>query len=176
MKKAIVYILISLFAKNSQMQPNAEKTNPKADEIVIIAPIKNYDLGLKNQDVADVIKDYNAFIGFTNAFGERVLAKAELHLLLADIFSLDLVKAGKQNYVENSLEFMVQDVLLPHSQTMWEDQKLSDGTSMSIQHNYLREYKTIDKAVENSKSYDKSGTCQTISCTIPASSTSNSTH
>jgi len=71
---------------------------------------------------------------WTNAFGARVKSKVELKKLLEEIFNMDFVMAGQQNYVENDIDFLSLNIALVRSKNIRKNQKWSDGTTMQDRH------------------------------------------
>lgn len=89
--------------------------------------------------------DYADSTDWTNAFGDRVRTREELRTLLTEIFSLDFVMAGKQNYAENDFNFLSNDVALLRSRNLRKGQKYSFGEPMPDRDiNHLRVYQKIN--------------------------------
>ncbi|PTB96483.1 hypothetical protein C9994_07160 [Marivirga lumbricoides] len=145
MKNTIIYLLLSLYAITSQAQQNSQKIDRQADKKAIMTTIENHNKGWENRNVALVLKDYADSTDWTNAFGDRVRTKQELRELLTEIFSLDFVMAGKQNYAENDLTFLGDNIALLRSRNLREGQKYSNGEAMPDRDiNHLRVYEKID--------------------------------
>lgn len=140
--KSVAFWLVAVIMAFAFTQSIADRS---ADKQAILKTIENYNKGWDTKNVALVLKDYADSTDWTNAFGDRVRTKEELRELLTEIFSLDFVMAGKQNYVENDLSFLSDDVALLRSKNVREGQKYSSGEPMPDRNiNHLRVYQKID--------------------------------
>lgn len=136
----LLLLIVTLTCAFTLMKPDRT-----ADKEAILKTIENHNKGWENRDVALVLTDYADSIDWTNAFGDRVRTKTELRTLLTEIFSLDFVMAGKQNYVENDLTFLSDNIALLRSRNLREGQKYSNGQAMPDRDiNHLRVYEKIE--------------------------------
>jgi len=121
-----------------------KKPDRIADKRAILKTIENYNKGWESRNVELVLTDYADSTDWTNAFGDRVRTKEELRALLTEIFSLDFVMTGKQNYAENDFNFLSNDVALLRSRNLRKGQKYSSGEPMPDRDiNHLRVYQKI---------------------------------
>lgn len=121
------------------------KPDRSADRQAILKTIENYNKGWESRNVELVLTDYADSTDWTNAFGDRVRTREQLRALLTEIFSLDFVMAGKQNYTENDFNFLSNDVALLRSRNLRKGQKYSSGEPMKDRDiNHLRVYQKID--------------------------------
>ena len=139
---SIVLILVTATAVGSFTQKEHDRA---ADKKAIFKTLENYNSGWERRDVELTIKDYADSTDWTNAFGDRVRTKKELRILLTEIFNLDFVMSGKQNYASHDLSFLSDDVALLRSRNFREGQKYSSGKAMPDRDiNHLRVYAKID--------------------------------
>lgn len=137
-----VFLLVAAVAVGSFTQK--EHYDKAADTKAIFKTLENYNSGWERRDVELTIKDYADSTDWTNAFGDRVRTKEELNILLREVFSLDFVMSGKQNYVSHDLTFLSDDIALLRSRNLREGQKYSSGKAMANRDiNHLRVYEKI---------------------------------
>ncbi|SMG39611.1 hypothetical protein SAMN05661096_02647 [Marivirga sericea] len=138
----IALLLLTAAAVGSFTQKEHDKA---ADKKAIFKTLENYNLGWERRDVELTIKDYADSTDWTNAFGDRVRTKEELSILLKEVFSLDFVMSGKQNYASHDLTFLSDHIALLRSRNLREGQKYSSGKAMPDRDiNHLRVYEKID--------------------------------
>lgn len=128
-----------------QSEKPKAKINPQLDKQEILQTIENWNTGWDSKDVELAIKDYSDETDWTNAFGDRMKSKEELRALLEEIFAMDFVMTGKQNYIENEVEFIKDDIALVRSKNLRKNQEWSDGSQMGDRDiNHLRVYQKFN--------------------------------
>lgn len=106
-----------------------------ADSIAIMQTIDHWEQGWNEGDVALAIQDYAEDVNWTNAFGDRVRGRDSLAVFLEFVLSLDVVRAGRSEYVLNDLTFLGPDAAVLRSRSVVEGQLFSDGTPMANRRN-----------------------------------------
>lgn len=116
-----------------------------SDSKEILKAIDNWNKGWASKDVELAVKNYSNDTDWTNAFGDRVQSKSELRQLLTEIFSMDFVMNGVDNYVNDDIQFLTDDIALLRSTNVRTGQQWSDGTLMNDRYiHHLRVYQRID--------------------------------
>ena len=128
------------------MQGTESQTqNLALQEERILQSVLNWNQGWAEKDVEKATKDYAAKTDWTNAFGDRVRSKEELKSLLSEIFAMDFVMSGKDNYTNEKVEFLSSEVAILRSTNIRTGQKWADGSPMSDRRiHHLRVYRLMD--------------------------------
>ncbi len=121
------------------------KINKGIESEKIIQTIDNWNKGWNKKDIELAILDYSEDTDWTNAFGDRMQSKSELRELLKEIFAMDFVMEGTDNYQNDTVQFLTNSLALLRSTNIRKNQKWSDGTLMNDRHiHHLRVYKKIN--------------------------------
>lgn len=111
----------------------------------ILKTIDNWNEGWDLKDVELAIKDYSKNTDWTNAFGDRMQSKSELRQLLTEIFAMDFVMDGTDDYANDDVQFLTDNIALLRSTNVRTGQKWSDGTLMNDRYiHHLRVYQKIN--------------------------------
>lgn len=145
--KNIVRLLVIAFLGISCSEPK-EQRSPEFDKqqesARIVQSISNWNAGWDKKDVQLAIKDYAEQTDWTNAFGDRVQSREELKELLEEIFAMDFVMEGTDNYTNDEVEFLSEEIALLRSKNVRKGQKWSDGSLMDDRHiHHLRVFQKI---------------------------------
>ena len=136
---AVVCLIASCETKNSQPQMDFDKARSSINK-----SIDAWDTGWENKDLELSLKYYADSTDWTNAFSDRVQSKDELKALLENIFALDFVMSGENNYGENEITFLNDSIATVRSLNIRTNQKWPDGSPMDDRYiNHLRVYKNI---------------------------------
>lgn len=136
---AMVCLIASCETKTSKPQMDNDKARLAIDN-----SIDAWDTGWKNKDIELSLKYYADSTDWTNAFGDRVRTKEELRSLLENIFGLDFVMSGENNYGENEITFLNDSIATVRSLNIRKNQKWPDGSPMADRYiHHLRVYKNI---------------------------------
>nr|WP_299175166.1 DUF4440 domain-containing protein [uncultured Allomuricauda sp.] len=115
------------------------------DSKEILKTIDNWNEGWDIKDVELAIKDYSKNTDWTNAFGDRMQSKSELRQLLTEIFAMDFVMDGTDDYANDDVQFLTDNIALLRSTNVRTGQKWSDGTLMNDRYiHHLRVYQKIN--------------------------------
>lgn len=115
------------------------------DSKEILKTIDNWNEGWDLKDVELSIKDYSENTDWTNAFGDRMQSKSELRKLLTEIFAMDFVMDGTDDYTNDDVQFLTDNIALLRSTNVRIGQKWSDGTLMNDRYiHHLRVYQKIN--------------------------------
>lgn len=121
------------------------KIDRDKDSKEILKTIDNWNEGWDLKDVELAIKNYSKNTDWTNAFGDRMQSKSELRQLLTEIFAMDFVMNGVDNYVNDDVKFLTDDFALLRSMNIRTGQKWSDGTLMNDRYiHHLRVFQKIN--------------------------------
>ncbi|MCK8521462.1 hypothetical protein M0D21_07780 [Aquimarina sp. D1M17] len=145
MKKIVLllFVVALMFGCNSEKKEIEIDRNSDSKEI--LKTIDNWNKGWEVKDVELAIKDYSDKTDWTNAFGDRMQSKTELRQLLTEIFAMDFVMTGVDNYVNDDVQFLTEDIALLRSKNIRSGQKWSDGTIMKDRYiHHLRVYQRIN--------------------------------
>nr|WP_298999399.1 hypothetical protein [uncultured Allomuricauda sp.] len=143
-KIALVSLMIALMfgCKSEKKEIEIDRDS---DSKKILKTIDNWNKGWQLKDVDLAIKDYSRNTDWTNAFGDRMQSKTELRQLLTEIFAMDFVMNGVDNYVNDDVKFLSDDIALLRSTNIRTGQKWSDGTLMNERYiHHLRVYQKIN--------------------------------
>lgn len=145
MKKYILLVLLignALGCTSRIEQPEIAK---KIASEKIVRTVDNWNEGWDTKDVELAIADYSEDTDWTNAFGDRMQSKSELRELLTEIFAMDFVMEGTDNYQNGDVQFLTDDIALLRSTNIRTGQKWSDGTFMNDRYiHHLRVYQKIN--------------------------------
>ena len=145
MKKLILIVLLIGFALGCNSNKEEVKTDKGIESERIIRTIENWNEGWDKKDVELAISDYSEDTDWTNAFGDRMQSKSELRELLKEIFAMDFVMEGTDNYQNDDVQFLTDNFALLRSINIRKGQKWSDGTLMNDRYiHHLRVYKKIN--------------------------------
>ncbi len=145
MKKQILIVLLIGLALGCNSNKQEVEMNKGLESEKIIRTIDNWNKGWDKKDVELAISNYSEDTDWTNAFGDRMHSKSELRELLKEIFTMDFVMEGTDNYQNDDVQFLTDDFALLRSTNIRKGQKWSDGTLMNDRYiNHLRVYKKIN--------------------------------
>ncbi|WP_282042692.1 SgcJ/EcaC family oxidoreductase [Winogradskyella flava] len=145
MKKQILIVLCIGFALGCNSNKEEVKIDKNIESERIIRTIDNWNEGWDKKNVELAISDYSEDIDWTNAFGDRMRSKSELRALLKEIFAMDFVMEGTDNYQNDDVQFLTDDIALLRSTNIRTGQKWSDGTFMKDRYiHHLRVYKKLN--------------------------------
>ncbi|WP_299246787.1 SgcJ/EcaC family oxidoreductase [uncultured Aquimarina sp.] len=145
MKKQILIVLLIGFALGCNSNKEELKIDKGIESERVIRTIDNWNEGWDKKDVELAISDYSEDTDWTNAFGDRMKSKSELRELLKEIFAMDFVMEGTDNYQNDDVQFLTDDIALLRSTNIRAGQKWSDGTLMNDRYiHHLRVYQKIN--------------------------------
>ncbi len=145
MKKCILLVLLIGMAFGCNSGKEEMKIDKGLESEKIIRTIDNWNEGWDKKDVELAISDYSEDTDWTNAFGDRMQSKSELRELLKEIFAMDFVMEGTDNYQNDDVQFLTDNFALLRSTNIRKGQKWSDGTLMNDRYiHHLRVYKKIN--------------------------------
>lgn len=145
MKKHVLLALLAGITLGCNSGKKEVKIDKAAASKKIIQTIDNWNEGWDKKDVELAISDYSEDTDWTNAFGDRMQSKSELRQLLTEIFVMDFVMDGIDNYVNDEIQFLTDDIALLRSTNIRKGQKWSDGTLMKDRYiHHLRVYQKIN--------------------------------
>ncbi len=125
--------------ENQKSQPTI--MDKQVESAKILSTIDNWNAGWDKKDVELAIQDYAEKTDWTNAFGDRMQSKEELRQLLNEIFKMDFVMEGKDDYKNEGVDFLSDEIALLRSTNIRTGQKWSDGSLMKDRHiHHLRVY------------------------------------
>jgi|GEM_PF-1208325 len=137
---AIVCFMASCESKTAHPKMDYDKAKSAINE-----SIAAWDKGWESKDIGLSLKHYADSTDWTNAFGDRVRTKEELRELLEDIFSLDFVMSGDNNYGENEITFLNDSIATVRSLNIRKNQNWPDGSPMDDrQIHHLRVFKNVN--------------------------------
>ncbi len=145
MKKHVLTILLVglIFGCNGSKEET--KIDKGIESEKIIRTIDNWNEGWNKKDVELAISDYSEDTDWTNAFGDRMQSKSELRELLKEIFAMDFVMEGIDNYQNEDVQFLTDNYAMLRSTNIRKGQKWSDGTLMNDRYiHHLRVYKKVN--------------------------------
>ncbi|SHJ23886.1 YybH family protein [Aquimarina spongiae] len=149
MKKQILLVLFigcALGCNSNKEEVNIDKA---IESEKIIRTIDNWNEGWDKKDVELAISDYSENTDWTNAFGDRMQSKSELRELLKEIFAMDFVMEGTDNYQNEDVQFLTDNYAILRSTNIRKGQKWSDGSVMNDRHiHHLRVYKKVNNKWE----------------------------
>ena len=145
MKKYMLLVLLIGFVLGCNSSKEKVKINKEIESEKIIRTIDNWNKGWDKKDVELAIADYSEDTDWTNAFGDRMRSKSELRELLKEIFAMDFVMEGTDNYQNEDVQFLTDNFALLRSTNVRKGQKWSDGSLMNDRHiHHLRVYKKMN--------------------------------
>lgn len=147
MKSSYQLFTIALVALSCSQQPATERTvfDSAAAEASINSAIAEWDQAWEEKNLELALTYYADDCDWTNAFGDRVQSKEELEKLLGFIFNLDFVMSGKNNYGENEITFLSDEIATVRSKNVRTDQEWPDGIKMGDRIvNHLRIFELRD--------------------------------
>lgn len=145
MKNCILLVLLIGMAFGCNSGKEEMKIDKSLESEKIIRTIDNWNEGWDKKDVELAISDYSEDTDWTNAFGDRIQSKSELRELLKEIFAMDFVMEGTDNYQNDDVQFLTDNFALLRSTNIRKGQKWSDGTLMNDRYiHHLRVYKKIN--------------------------------
>lgn len=145
MKKQIVIVLLVGLALGCNSNTEEAKMDKGIESEKIIRTIDNWNEGWDKKDVELAISDYSEDTDWTNAFGDRMQSKSELRALLKEIFAMDFVMEGIDDYQNDDVQFLTDNIALLRSTNIRTGQKWSDGTVMNDRYiHHLRVYQKIN--------------------------------
>ncbi|WP_271766216.1 YybH family protein [Aquimarina algiphila] len=145
MKKQILIVLLIVFTLGCNSNKEEVKMDKGIESKRIIRTIDNWNEGWDKKDVELAISDYSEDTDWTNAFGDRIKSKSELRELLKEIFAMDFVMEGTDNYQNDDVQFLTDEIALLRSTNIRTGQKWSDGTFMNDRYiHHLRVYQKIN--------------------------------
>ncbi|MCR9229261.1 MAG: nuclear transport factor 2 family protein [Flavobacteriaceae bacterium] len=144
MKNVLKALAIVCLMTSCETKTNAPAMDYHRAKSAINQSIDAWDKAWENKDVELSLKYYADSIDWTNAFGDRVRTKDELRALLENIFGLDFVMAGENNYGENEITFLSDSIATVRSLNIRKNQKWPNGSPMDDRHiHHLRVFKNI---------------------------------
>ncbi|WP_350288753.1 SgcJ/EcaC family oxidoreductase [uncultured Croceitalea sp.] len=147
-KIALIFFMIAL-TLGCKSEKKEIKIDRDKDSKEILKTIDNWNEGWDKKDVELAISDYSKDTDWTNAFGDRMQSKSELRQLLTEIFAMDFVMNGVDNYINDDVKFLTDDIALLRSTNIRTGQKWSDGTLMNDRYiHHLRVFQKIDNKWE----------------------------
>jgi len=145
MKKIVLLVLILLITLGCTSRKKEKGIDTEKESTEILKTIDHWNEGWDLKDVDVAIQDYSENTDWTNAFGDRMQSKTELRELLTEIFSMDFVMTGVDNYVNDDVQFLTDDIALLRSTNIRTGQKWSDGSIMNDRYiHHLRVYEKIN--------------------------------
>ncbi len=145
MKKHLTIILLIGLTFGCNSKKEETKIDIEKESKKILKTIDNWNEGWTKKDVELAISDYSEDTDWTNAFGDRIQSKSELRDLLNEIFAMDFVMEGTDNYQNEDVQFLTHDYALLRSTNIRKGQKWSDGTFMNDRYiHHLRVYQKIN--------------------------------
>ncbi len=145
MKKTILLVILVGLVLGCNSGKEEMKIDTEIESEKIMRTIENWNEGWDKKDVELAIADYSEDTDWTNAFGDRMQSKSELRELLKEIFAMDFVMEGTDNYQNEDVQFLTDNLALLRSTNIRKGQKWSDGSLMKDRHiHHLRVYKKID--------------------------------
>lgn len=145
MIKSILSFILPFFIISGFGQESISSLSMDEERAMINQTIKDWDKAWADKDLALALMHYSDDIDWTNAFGDRVQSKSELEELLSFIFKMDFVMAGENNYGENEINFLNDQIAKVRSLNVRKNQKWPDGSPMQDRRiSHLRIYKKID--------------------------------
>ncbi|WP_350291696.1 SgcJ/EcaC family oxidoreductase [uncultured Croceitalea sp.] len=147
-KIALIFFMIAL-TLGCKSEKKEIKIDRDKDSKEILKTIDNWNEGWDKKDVELAISDYSKDTDWTNAFGDRMQSKSELRQLLTEIFAMDFVMNGVDNYINDDVKFLTDDIALLRSTNIRTGQKWSDGTLMNDRYiHHLRVFQKTENKWE----------------------------
>ena len=141
MKKLVITLCILLSILSCDSNKTELTIDYSSDLKEINKTINDWDIAWETKDLNLAIKHYSDSTDWTNAFGARTQSKEELKDLLNQIFNMDFVMSGENNYGENEVTFINDKIATVRSQNIRKNQKWPDGSKMDDRViNHLRIY------------------------------------
>lgn len=122
---------------SSPPQPS-DRPVDDADSAAIMSAMSNWERGWDVYDAHLASRDYSNDADWTNAFGARRIGRDSIRALLAEVFRMPPVAAGRTEYEYHALRFITPDVAVLRSRAIREGQLLADGSSPPRHINHLR--------------------------------------
>jgi len=110
MKVIVLFVTILTFVVTCSASGQGKM--PKNDQALIEQAIENWNKAWQTKDSKLAAQDYSDDADWTNAFGMKRKGRAEIEKVLAEVFALPFVMAGKSKTVEQSVRFINPDVAL----------------------------------------------------------------
>lgn len=117
----------------------AQVATSKRDQALIEQVIEKWNRAWETKDAKLAAQDYSDDAEWTNAFGMKRTGRAEIEKILAEVFSLPFVMAGKSNTVAQSVRFIKPDVALVATHVERTGQRTASGEELGVrQTSHLR--------------------------------------
>ncbi|CAN5480433.1 hypothetical protein BH23BAC3_BH23BAC3_24130 [soil metagenome] len=115
MKKIVLVFFMIGLTIGCQSEKKETRIDRDKESKEIVKTIDNWNAGWDAKDAELAVKDHSENTDWTNAFGDRMQSKSELRELLVEIFEMDFVMDGVDNYVNDDVQFLTDDIALLRS-------------------------------------------------------------